>query len=57
MQSIANLINQLLDELKVVSYDIVGHSMGGYVALEVKKITTLVIKLSYSILIFGKILP
>ena len=37
MQSIANLIIQLLDELKVVSYDIVGHSMGGYVALEVKK--------------------
>ena len=38
MQTIAKSIVQLLNELKVESFDIVGHSMGGYVALEVKKI-------------------
>lgn len=38
MSSIANSVQELIQEMGIVSYDIVGHSMGGYVALELKKL-------------------
>ena len=34
MASIANSVQQLIQEMGLDSYDVVGHSMGGYVALE-----------------------
>lgn len=33
----ANLVSDILNELKFDCYDVVGHSLGGYVALELKK--------------------
>ena len=38
MSSIAVSIRSLVLEMGIESYDVVGHSMGGYVALELKKI-------------------
>lgn len=37
MASIANSVQRLIQEIGIISYDVVGHSMGGYVALELKK--------------------
>ncbi|MBL4861431.1 MAG: alpha/beta hydrolase [Crocinitomicaceae bacterium] len=37
MESIAGAVIALLDKLEISAYDVVGHSMGGYVALELKR--------------------
>tara|TARA_B110000305_G_scaffold139945_1_gene156060 strand:+ start:6032 stop:6808 length:777 start_codon:yes stop_codon:yes gene_type:complete len=37
MASIANSVQILIQEMGIASYDVLGHSMGGYVALELKK--------------------
>lgn len=38
MQAMANAVQEVLMHEKVSSYDVIGHSMGGYVALELKSI-------------------
>jgi pimeloyl-ACP methyl ester carboxylesterase len=38
IQYFANQVRSFLGELNIVQYDLVGHSMGGYVALELKKV-------------------
>ncbi|NRA13392.1 MAG: alpha/beta hydrolase [Crocinitomicaceae bacterium] len=40
MASIAISIKALVGEMGIESYDVVGHSMGGYVALELKKLNS-----------------
>ena len=38
IQYFADQVRSFLSELNIVQYDLVGHSMGGYVALELKKV-------------------
>ena len=45
MQSMAHAVNEVLDELEVESCHLVAHSMGGYVALELLKVTSRIEKL------------
>ena len=37
IEDMANAVIDVLDEINLIHYHIIGHSMGGYVALEVKK--------------------
>jgi pimeloyl-ACP methyl ester carboxylesterase len=37
MDSVATSVQELVRKIGITSYDVVGHSMGGYVALELKK--------------------
>ena len=37
MASVATSVQELVQKIGITSYDVVGHSMGGYVALELKK--------------------